>query len=288
MLALRRMSGFALVLLLIEFLDEFVYGAREAAWPLIRNDLGLDYAQIGILLGAPNVIGNLIEPFVGILGDVWRRRILVLGGGIVFALALLLGAFSQSFLLLLVSFIFLSPASGAFVSLSQASLMDSDPARHEQNMARWTFAGSVGVVAGPLALGAATALGLGWRGLFAVFAGLALTLLALAWRQPFDRLRAGPRCSRCAARRRWAAWRAFVRRGRRLGRAAPPRSGVLAGVAPVLGPDAGRAPGISGALLRGRGRRHPGRSGRGRGRVDRRGAGGRSAADSAVGACAGA
>ena len=43
--------------------------------------------------------------------------------------------------------------------------MDTDPARHELNMARWTFAGSLGVVAGPLALGGTALLGLRWRGL---------------------------------------------------------------------------------------------------------------------------
>jgi FSR family fosmidomycin resistance protein-like MFS transporter len=173
------------VLLAIEFLDEFAYGAREAAWPLIRDDLGLSYAQIGLLLGVPNVVGNLIEPFLAILGDVWKRRAIVLGGGVVFVAALLLTAVSHSYAPLLLSFILFYPASGAFVSLSQATLMDLDPARHEQNMARWTFAGSLGVVAGPLALGAAAGLGLGWRGLFGAFAVLAAALLAAAWRMPF-------------------------------------------------------------------------------------------------------
>src|SRR5688572_1771540 len=93
----RSMGVLTLTLLAIEFLDELVYGAREAAWPLIRDDLGLDYAQIGLLLGLPNFIANFIEPWIGILGDVWRRRVLVLGGGIAFGLALLLIAFSESF-----------------------------------------------------------------------------------------------------------------------------------------------------------------------------------------------
>ena len=180
--AQRGLSAFILTLLAIEFLDEFVFGAREAAWPLIRTDLGLSYAQVGMLLGLPNVVGNLVEPALGILGDVWRRRVLILGGGVAFALALLLTALSQSFPALLLSFILFYPASGAFVSLSQATLMDVDPARHEQNMARWTFAGSAGVVAGPIALGAATALGLGWRGLFLLFAGSTLIPLAAAYR----------------------------------------------------------------------------------------------------------
>jgi FSR family fosmidomycin resistance protein-like MFS transporter len=85
----------------------------------------------------------------------------------------------------------LYPSSGAFVSLSQAVLMDMDPGRREQNMARWTFAGSLGVAAGPLALGAAAGLGIGWRGAFMVMAALAALLLFAAWRQPFPKTSRG-------------------------------------------------------------------------------------------------
>lgn len=185
----RRLSLFALVLLAIEFLDELAFGVREAAWPLIRDDLGLDYAQVGILLGVPNVIAGFIEPVIGVLGDVWRRKVLVLGGGVCFGLSLLATALSGDFWLLLASFIVFSPASGAFVSLSQATLMDTEPARHEQNMARWAFAGSLGVVAGTLALSAvaATGSGVGWRGLFLFMAGLTGALVVIAWRFRFPR-----------------------------------------------------------------------------------------------------
>jgi FSR family fosmidomycin resistance protein-like MFS transporter len=55
--------------------------------------------------------------------------------------------------------------------------MDLDPARREHNMARWTVAGSIGAIAGPLLLAAAAWTGLGWRGLFAAFAVLTLGLL---------------------------------------------------------------------------------------------------------------
>lgn len=181
-----RLGLFVLTLLLVEFLDEFVYGARAAAWPLIRADLGLTYAQIGVLLGAPALVSSLVEPVLGVLGDVWKRRALILGGGVIFSLALLLTGVSRHFTPLLLSFILFYPASGAFVSLSQATLMDVDPARHEHNMARWTLAGSLGVVAGSLALGAAAALGLGWRALFIGFAALALLLVVFAWRFRFD------------------------------------------------------------------------------------------------------
>jgi FSR family fosmidomycin resistance protein-like MFS transporter len=72
--------------------------------------------------------------------------------------------------LLLVAFVILYPASGAFVTLTQATLMDSEPDRHDKNMARWVLAGSLGVVAGPLLLAGALRVGLGWRFLFVVFA----------------------------------------------------------------------------------------------------------------------
>jgi len=171
-----------LIFLLIEFLDELVFGVTGASWPLLRTDLHLNYFQIGLALSLPGVLGSMIEPFVGILGDVWKRRALILGGGIFFALACFLTAASRNFLFLLIAFMVFYPASGAFVSLSQASLMDAAPARHEQNMVRWTFAGSLGVFAGPLLLGGAVLIGFGWRGMFLALSGLAVLLLVSAWR----------------------------------------------------------------------------------------------------------
>ena len=186
-----RLLAFPLTLLAIEFLDELVYGAGQAAWPVIRDDLGLSYVQIGALLSLPGVVGSLIEPFIGIAGDIIRpggsspRRTLILGGGVAFTLALLLAAVSQGFISLMIAFIVFYPASGAFVSLSQAALMDADPTRHEQNMARWTFAGSLGVVAGPIILSVALVLGPGWRGLYLAFAILTVIMVIIAKRYPF-------------------------------------------------------------------------------------------------------
>jgi FSR family fosmidomycin resistance protein-like MFS transporter len=171
------------IFLLIEFLDELVFGVTEAAWPLIRSDLALSYTQIGILLAVPGLFSSIVEPFLGILGDVWKRRALILGGGVLFALALLLTSLSREFILLLSSFILFYPSSGAFVSLSQATLMDSAPSRHEQNMARWTFAGSLGVMLGPPLLVGLAAIGFGWRGVFLALGFLAVLVLAFAWRR---------------------------------------------------------------------------------------------------------
>ena len=156
-----------LIYLLIEFVDELVFGVGETAWPLIRSDLHLTYTQIGLLLSLPGILGAFVEPFIGILGDVWKRRLLIVTGGILFTASLAFTSLSTTFYFLLFSFILFFPSSGAFVSLAQANLMDSNPARHEQNMARWTFAGSLGVLSGPLLLGLFLYFGLGWRGPYA-------------------------------------------------------------------------------------------------------------------------
>jgi len=172
-----------MVYLIIEFIDELVFGVGEAAWPFIRDDLHLSYLQIGVALSLPGVMGNLIEPFLFAISDVWKRRVVILTGGIFFAISLLLTGASPSFVFLLASFILFNPSSGAFVALSQAALMDLEPHRRENNMARWTFAGSLGVVTGPILLATAAYMGFGWRGTFISLAFLSTLVLFLAFRQ---------------------------------------------------------------------------------------------------------
>jgi FSR family fosmidomycin resistance protein-like MFS transporter len=180
----RAIRAFTFTLLAIEFLDELVFGVEGAVLPVIRDELALTYAQVGLLLSLPRLVGNVVEPALGILGDVWKRKVIVLAGGLAFTLALALSAGAQTFPALLIAFSIFNPASGAFVSLSQATLMDLNPTRHEQMMARWTLAGSLGVVAGPLVVAAALSLGFDWRTLFAALALLALGLVWLTGRQP--------------------------------------------------------------------------------------------------------
>ncbi|HEX8686600.1 MAG TPA: MFS transporter [Pyrinomonadaceae bacterium] len=184
--ARRGLSLFVFTLLAAEFLDELVFGVREAAWPLIRDDLRLTYTQVGVVLSVPPVVGNIVEPALGILGDVWRRRALVLAGGLAYVAGTLLVGLGPNFAALLAASVLSNPASGAFVGLSQATLMDAAPARREQNMARWALAGSVGNSLGPAAVGACVWAGLGWRWGFLASGALMLLAVALAWRQPFE------------------------------------------------------------------------------------------------------
>ncbi|MBN1439273.1 MAG: MFS transporter [Anaerolineales bacterium] len=177
-------ASLASIFLAIEFLDELSFGAVGAAWPAIRDDLNLTYMQVGALMGLPLFLGNFIEPALGLLGDLGHRKRIILCGGICFLAAMLMMGFSTSFLTLLAAAVLASPSSGAFVSLSQATLMDLDPGRRELSMASWTLAGSLGVVAGPILLAAALAGGGSWRlTLFFSAAAACLLVLALAPRR---------------------------------------------------------------------------------------------------------
>ena len=177
-----------------------VFGIREAAWPLVRRELSFSYVQIGILLSVPGIVSTMVEPGLALLSDTGHRRGVVLGGGVVFALALLLIASAQGFAVLLAASCLLYPASGAFVSLAQATWMDLEPSSTERNLGRWVLAGSLGAVLGPLALGATVAMGSSWRGATLAAAILTLPTLLVASRIRFPPPHPGTEDMRAASR----------------------------------------------------------------------------------------
>ncbi|MEM7802541.1 MAG: MFS transporter, partial [Chloroflexota bacterium] len=91
---------------------------------------------------------------------------LIIQGGAPFFIFFVLGATLQA------------PASGIFVNLAQASLMDHQPKRRENNMALWTFSGSLAVVVGPLLLSGMLLLGQDWR-FFFVSAGFISIIISI-------------------------------------------------------------------------------------------------------------
>ena len=175
-----------LVLYAIELLDEFIYGLFGASLPLVKTELALNYFQVGLLTTVPGLVSIALEPFIGILGDTRLRRALVRGGLLATTFALALVAFGQTYAIILIAFCILYVASGAYVNLAQATLMDMHPARTEQTMARWTWLGSVGVMLAPLLATFVFGAGYGWRGLYLAVAGAAGVYVALVWRIRFD------------------------------------------------------------------------------------------------------
>jgi MFS transporter, FSR family, fosmidomycin resistance protein len=170
------------VALAVELADELFDGTKSAAMPLIRHDLPLGYAQIGLLAAVPLIVGGILELPLGIVGGTGeRRRRFILIGGLAFVGSMLAVGLAGSFAVLLIALTIFFPASGAFVSLTQSALMDSVPARQAQHMARWTLAGSAGAILGPLFVAAVLAVGGGWRqAVVAVAAASFLVWLAVA------------------------------------------------------------------------------------------------------------
>ena len=161
-----------LAALAVEFADELVDGTKSAAIPLIKHDLVLTYFEVGLLTAVPLLLGSLIELPIGVLsGTGRRRRRIVLTGGLVFIASVLAAGLAGSFPVLLAALVIFFPASGAFVSLTQSALMDAYPDRRAQHMARWTLAGAVGSVAGPVLVAAVVAAGGSWRVAFVLVGG---------------------------------------------------------------------------------------------------------------------
>jgi FSR family fosmidomycin resistance protein-like MFS transporter len=183
-------------------LDELVYGTREAAWPLIRHDLGLSYAQVALVIAVPGYFALLVEPVLGVLADRGRRRALILAGGALFVATTVLFGLVPGFAALLVVEIVAAPSSGAFVALSQAALMDESPSEREQAMACWTLAGSLGVVIAPLLVVGSIAVGGGWREVFVGLGVVGAAVLLLA--RPF------PLATAAADEHVWATVRTTV------------------------------------------------------------------------------
>jgi predicted MFS family arabinose efflux permease len=167
----RAGYGGLLAALAVELADELVDGTKSAAMPLIRHDLALSYLQVGLLAAVPLVVGSILELPVGVIsGTGARRRRFVLSGGLVFIASVLAAGLATSFIGLLVALTIFFPASGLFVSLTQAGLMDSAGGRRAQLMARWTLAGSVGAVTGPILVAVVLGAGGTWRLAFVLIA----------------------------------------------------------------------------------------------------------------------
>jgi FSR family fosmidomycin resistance protein-like MFS transporter len=184
---LHGLTSLTFLFLLIEFFDELNYGVENAAMPAIRTDLGLSYVQVGLLLGLPGILNTFIEPVLMLLGDTRFRKHIMLGGGLAIIISLVAIAGTRSFPLVLLGMVIGFPASGAFVSLSQATLIDLNPGREPQMMARWTVAGSVANLIGPLVLAGGFLLGWGWRWMYFAMAVMCLVLVGMTWARRIPR-----------------------------------------------------------------------------------------------------
>ena len=183
---LRGSLLFVAVLYGVELLDEFIGGLFGAVLPTIKTELALTYTQVGLLFTLPGLVGVASDPVVGLLGDTRHRRALVLGGIMATAIGLTLIAGTQQYLPLLLAQCIMYVASGAYVNLSQATLIDRDPRRAENTMARWVLMGAIGVTLSPLLITLILSAEGSWRAVFLSTAIAAGVFAVLLFKQRFD------------------------------------------------------------------------------------------------------
>jgi predicted MFS family arabinose efflux permease len=150
--------------------------------PLHLQDLGLDYAAIGMVLGAFTVSSTACRPLVGRAVDRWGERWFLLGGALVFILGALGYAITTTFsgLLLLRLFHGLGPALFVTACYTKVSRL-SPPQRLGEALTYITLANNVAMTVGP-AGGVYMAKALGFSMLCLAAAGIAVcALLAGAW-----------------------------------------------------------------------------------------------------------
>lgn len=118
--------------------------------PLHLQGLGLDYAAIGIVLGAFTVSSTVCRPLVGRAVDRWGERWFLLGGALVFILGALGYAITTTFSgLLLLRFLHgLGPALFVTACYTQVSRL-SPPQRLGEALTYITLANNVAMAVGP-------------------------------------------------------------------------------------------------------------------------------------------
>jgi predicted MFS family arabinose efflux permease len=170
--------GLLASLLLVDLADEWFTFLPAGAMESIRADLGLSYAQAGLLL-ALLPAGGVLGVVLMAAADFVSRRALGAGGAFVFAVCMLVFATGRSFVALAIASFVWGASSDAFVHATQLALAELAGDELDGILARTNLLGSVGELLGPLTLAGAVGLGLGSRSVFA-FGGV-LMLAYAAW-----------------------------------------------------------------------------------------------------------
>lgn len=172
------MSALAAVLL-VRLADESAVFLPFGTLESFRTDLGLTYAQAGLVLAAI-APGALVGGVFSVAADRYSRRVIVAGGAFGFALSLAMFALGASFAALASGGFVMGMASTAMVDGAEVALVDLAGDDLRRYLARSNLLATVGDLLGPALVAATVSLGLSWRVAFGAgavlmgFYGLAL------------------------------------------------------------------------------------------------------------------
>ena len=185
-MAIRRLPFLIVALLFVDFIDEFASGMPTIGAPGIQSEFGIRYSTAALIVfTGPLFVSWLLEPPIFLLADRHRKKLFIVGGLFAMgALDVVIGL-SGSLYVVAGALLLSAPASGAGVSLSQATLMDLHPGDRERLMARWVFMGAAGDMAAPALFWLLGALALGWREAFLASGVLILLYATMLSRRSF-------------------------------------------------------------------------------------------------------
>lgn len=186
-LHLKHFFTLRMLLLSTTLFDELVTGFPIIGVPLVRDKLGLTYTQVGLLLSIGAFTKIVFEPIINLLSDRTPRRYWIIGGFFVLSASFLLAGSTNNFLLLLLAFALTAPAGDAGLGQSQATVIDMNPQKSTQTMARWTLMSSIGDLLAPLVITTIVSIQLGWSTLCWLAAAIWLGVALMIAMQPFPR-----------------------------------------------------------------------------------------------------
>ena len=167
--------------------DEIITGFTIVGLPLLRDQLGLSYTQIGLLFVIQSLASILLDPVLNLLTERGAKQFWILAGLLVLALSAVLRANTHSFIVLLLAFGILSPASEMGIGISEAALIELNPAQETQAMALWTFLSGIGDFLSPLLVTVFVSMHLGWSVLCWIAASIWLILALIIGTQRLPR-----------------------------------------------------------------------------------------------------
>ncbi len=125
----RRLRPYLLLGLLtalnfFNYIDRYVLPSVQE---MIKREFHVDDAMIGWLTGAFFVCYMIAAPIVGFIGDRVQRRMIVIGGALLWSGATLLTAITYTFNELLIRHVLVGVGEASFVALAPALIADSFP-----------------------------------------------------------------------------------------------------------------------------------------------------------------
>jgi FSR family fosmidomycin resistance protein-like MFS transporter len=169
-----------ITLSLCHLLNDLLQALLPAIYPMLKDDFGLSFAQIGLITLASQVTSSLLQPVVGYYTD-RNPQPFSLAIGMMFTLAgLLLLAYGQHFAVILLAAAIAGVGSSIFHPESSRIARLASGGRHGFAQSLFQTGGNVGSSFGPL-LAALIVLPHG-RSSLAWFSVIALIALALLWR----------------------------------------------------------------------------------------------------------